>query len=102
MSRGAFSATGAAPFASLARPPVLTTVAVLGMIVAALSIVASLLTAGYGAGAHVASNAARAAILRNAPAALPVSRADQRVLLSVAVEQPVGDKGLDAPRRAMV
>ena len=89
------------PFASIARPRALKVLAVLGIVVAALSLVASLLSAGYGASAYLASNAARARILRDAPVALPMSRADQPVLLSVAVEQPVGDKGLDAPHRAM-
>jgi hypothetical protein len=95
-----------APFARhsilppLARPAALNGLAVVGMIVAALSFVASLVTAGYGTAVYLNSNAARDRLLRNAPAALPVSIPSQPVLLTTLAVTPIGRHGMDAAQRS--
>jgi hypothetical protein len=81
------------------RPPVLGGVAVAGIIIAALSFVASLLTAGYAVGVFRNSNSARDRLLRNAPTAMPVSLESQAVLLTVSLVIPVGAHGVDSQQR---
>lgn len=81
------------------RPPILGMLAVTGMVVAALSTVASLLTAGYGAGIYLHSAAARDRFLRNAPEALPVASPAQQALLMVPLVTPVGPRGLGPVQR---
>jgi hypothetical protein len=81
------------------RPPVLGATAVAGIIIAALSFVASLLTAGYATGIYLNSNAARDRLLRNAPPTLPVSLESEPVLLTLPLVIPVGTHGVDAAQR---
>lgn len=86
----------------MARPAALSAVATIGMIVAVLSILASLLTGGLGAGAYAVSAANRARVLHNAPAALPVSSPREPILLSRPLFIAAGSRGLDPPQRKIV
>ena len=86
----------------LARPPVLGAIAISGIVIGTLSVLASLLSAGYAASLYLASESTRRAILRNAPAALPVSRPKQPVLLAAPLVTPVGQRGLESSQRAAV
>jgi hypothetical protein len=100
--------TGDVPFARYSvlppatRPPVLHGLAVAGLVVAALSFVASLLVAAYGAGVYLHSTAARDRLLRNAPAGLPISSANQPVLFTAPISTPVAGRGLEANQRAAI
>lgn len=82
------------------RPRSVGAVVVAGMVVAALSFIASLVSAGYGAAVYMTSNAARDRLLRDAPAELPVSTPSQPVLLTTAIVTPVGSHGMDAAQRS--
>ena len=82
------------------RPAVLGGIAVAGIVIAGLSALASLLTAGYGAGVYASSHAARDRFLRGAPVALPVASPVQPTLMTTAVIIPVGPNGLEAGQRA--
>lgn len=94
-----------APFARhailpmVSRPPVLGAIVVGGMIIAAVSFIVSLVSAGYGAAVYMNSTAARDRLLRNAPANLPVAAPSQSVLWTTAAVTPVGPHGMDANQR---
>lgn len=84
----------------ISRPPVLNGLAIVGMIVAAMSFIASLVTAGYGAAVYLNSNAGRDRLLRNAPTDLPVSIPSQPVLLTTPALTVTGHHGMDANQRS--
>ena len=86
----------------MARPATLSAVATLGMVVAVLSILGSLLTGGLGAGTYMVSAANRARVLHNAPVALPVSSPGEPILLSRPLSAPAGSRGLDPPQKKIV
>lgn len=100
--------TGDVPFARYSvlppatRPPVLHGLAVSGFVVAALSFVASVLVAAFGAGVYLHSTAARDRLLRNAPTGLPVSSSNQPVLFTAPISTPVTGRGLEANQRAAI
>ena len=71
-----------------------------GMIVAALSFIASLVSAGFGAAVYMNSTAARDRLLRNAPAELPVSTPSQSVMLTTPLVTPMGPHGMDSTQRS--
>src|SRR5690348_3074776 len=76
-------------------PPMLGTMGISAIVVAVLSILASLLTAGYAASVYLASKAARDRILRNAPLVMPVSTPRQSVRFRVRVMPQQGKHGLN-------
>lgn len=84
----------------VSRPAALGTLVVVGMIVAALSFVVSLVSAGYGAAVYMNSTAARDRLLRNAPPDLPLSNPSQPVLWTVPAVTPVGRHGMDPNQRS--
>ncbi|HEY2586340.1 MAG TPA: hypothetical protein VGI81_11305 [Tepidisphaeraceae bacterium] len=86
----------------VARPPVLHGLAVAGIIIAALSFIASLLVAAYGAGVYLNSTAARNRLLRNAPVDLPASSPSQPVLYSAPIGTTVGLRGLESNQRVVI
>lgn len=86
----------------VSRPPALRGLAVVGIIIAALSFLASLLVAAFGAGVYLRSTAARDRLLRNAPADLPVSSPSQPVLFTAPIGTPVGSRGLESNQRAAI
>lgn len=98
--------TGDVPFARHAvlpvntRPGALSAIVVAGMIVAALSFIASLVSAGFGAAVYMNSNAARDRLLRNAPADLPLSTPSQPAMLTTPLVTPVGPHGMDPTQRS--
>jgi hypothetical protein len=86
----------------VSRPPALRRLAVAGIIIAALSFIASVLVAAFGAGVYLRSTAARDRLLRNAPAELPVSSPNQPVLFTAPISTPVGSRGLESNQRAAI
>ena len=84
------------------RPPLLGAMGVSAIVVAVLSILASLLTIGYAAGLYLSSNAARDRVLRNAPLAMPVSSPGQPVRLRATPALQIGRHGLNSYQRSAV
>ncbi|HSU68203.1 MAG TPA: hypothetical protein VLJ39_15095 [Tepidisphaeraceae bacterium] len=84
------------------RPPVLGSMAVAGVVIAGLSAVASLLTAGYGAGLYLTSNAARERFVLAAPTSLPVASPSQPALLTTTLVTVVGPNGMEAGQRGVL
>ena len=84
------------------RPTVLTGMAVAGVTIAGLSILACVLAIAYAVAIYKTSQSARDRLLRNAPAALPASSASDAVQLTAPVTAPIGPQGLEPPQRAMI
>lgn len=72
------------------------------MIIAGISFVASVVSAGYAAVAYMSSTTARDRLLRQAPASLPIATASQPVLLTTALITPLGRHGMDASQRSAI
>ena len=86
----------------MARPSVMGGVSTIGIVVAVLSILASLVTGGYGGGMYVLSAANRARVLHGAPPALPVSKPDQPVSTSIPLETETSPRGFGSVERKTI
>lgn len=72
------------------------------VVVAVLSILASLLTIGLAAGVYLNFRAARDRVLRDAPLVMPVSAPDQHVALRTPLTPLIGTHGLNSYQRTAV